>query len=165
MLISLKNLLKINLVLSFISHCHAIIVYILCSSEKRSIYRYCLWIIFFLSSLFLPVIITLFSSTTITGLAYLLAGVTLTCSVSVAEATLQVSVADISATLTCSVADSKATLLVSVAFLTTNTATTPLTGNLVSVSCTLGSTTNATFFFSKSCSVSCQNLALTVALM
>ena len=83
--------------------------------------------------MFLPVIITLFSSTTITWLAYLLAGVTLTCSVSVAEATLQVSVAD-----------SKATLLVSVAFLTTNTATTPLTGNLVSVSCTLGSTTNAT---------------------
>ena len=124
MLISLKNLLKINLVLSFISHFHAIIFYVLCSSEKRSIYRYCLSIIFFLSSLFLPVIITLFSSTTITitGLAYLLAGVTLTCSVSVAEATLQVSVADISATLTCSVADSKATLLVSVDFLTTNTA-------------------------------------------
>ena len=133
MLISLKNLLKINLVLSFISHCHAIIVYVLCSSEKCSIYRYCLSIIFFLSSLFLPVIIKLFSSTTITitGLAYLLAGFTLTCSVSVA--------------------DSKAMLLVSVAFFTTNTATTPLTGNLVSVSCTLGSTTNAMlklhFFF------------------
>ena len=49
------------------------------------------------------------------------------------------------AKLTCSVsvADSKATLLVSIAFLTTNTATTPLTGNQVSVSCTLGSTTNA----------------------
>ena len=140
MLISLKNLLKINLVLSFISHFHAIIFYVLCSSEKRSIYRYCLSIIFFLSSLFLPVIITLFSSTTITGLAYLLAGVTLTCSVSVAEATLQVSVAD-----------TQTTLLVSVAFLTTNTATTPLTRNLVSVSCLFGRTTNATlklhFFF------------------
>ena len=128
------------------------IVYVLCSSEKSSIYRYCLSNIFFLSYFFLPVIITLFSSTTITGLAYLLAGVTLTCSVSVAEATLQVSIADISATLTCSVANSKATLLVSVAFLTTNIATTPLTGNLVSVSCILGSTTNATlklhsFFF------------------
>ena len=68
------------------------------------------------------------------------------------SATLQVSIADTQATLTCSVADTQATLLVSVAFLTTNTATTPLTGNLVSVSCTLGSTTNATlklqlFFF------------------
>ena len=61
-----------------------------------------------------------------------------------AEATLQGSVADTSATLQVSVADTQATLLVSVAFLTTNTATTPLTGNLVSVSCTLGSTTNAT---------------------
>ena len=82
--------------------------------------------------------------------------------------TLQVSVADAQATLLVSVADTQATLLVSVAFLTTNTTTTPLTGNLVSVSCTLGSTTNATltlhFFFSKSCSVSCQKSALMVAL-
>ena len=92
----------------------------------------------------------------------------LTCSFSVAEATLTCSVSVAEATLTCSVDDSKATLLVSVAFLTTNTTTTPLTGNLVSVSCTLGSKTNAMLklhFFSKSCSVSCQNLALTVALM
>ena len=86
-----------------------------------------------------------------------------------AQATLQVSVAEKQAMLQVSVADTQATLIFSVAFLATNTATTPLTGNLVSVSCTLGSTTNAMlmlqFFFSKSCSVSCQKLALTVALM
>ena len=58
-------------------------------------------------------------------------------SVADTSATLQVSVADTQATLTCSVADTQATLLVSVAFLTTNTATTPLTGKLVSVSCTV----------------------------
>ena len=82
-----------------------------------------------------------------------MAEATLQGSVADTSATLQVSVADTQATLTCSVADTQATLLVSVAFLTTNTATTPLTGNLVSVSCTLGSTTNATltlqFFFFK----------------
>jgi len=156
MLISLKKLLKRFYLLSLIV---MLLSFMFCAlQKKRSIYRYCWYIIFFLSDLFLPVIITLFSSTTITWLAYLLAGVTLTCSVRVAEATLQVSVAD-----------TQTTLLVSVAFLTTNTATTPLTGNLVSVSCTLGSTTNATltlhfFFFSKSCSVSCQKSALTVAL-
>ena len=94
-----------------------------------------------------------------------MAEATLQGSVADTSATLQVSVADTQAMLTCSVADTQATLLVSVAFLTTNTATTPLMGNLVSVSCTLGSTTNATFFFSKSCRISCQKLALTVALM
>ena len=82
-----------------------------------------------------------------------MAEATLQGSVTDTSATLQVSVADTQATLTCSVADTQATLLVSVAFLTTNTATTPLTGNLVSVSCTLGSATNATltlqFFFSQ----------------
>ena len=76
---------------------------------------------------------------------------TLQVSVADAQATLQVSVAEKQAMLQVSVADSKATLLVSIAFLTTKTATTPLTGYLVSVSCTLGSTTNATlklhFFF------------------
>ena len=74
-------------------------------------------------------------------------------SVADAQATLQVSVAEKQATLQVSVADSKATLLVSVAFLTTNTTTTPLTRNLVSVSCSFGRTTNATlklhFFFFK----------------
>ena len=64
---------------------------------------------------------------------------------------LQVSVADTQDTLQFSIADTQATLLVSVAFLTTNTATTPLTGNLVSVSCILWGSTNATltlhFFF------------------
>ena len=78
---------------------------------------------------------------------------TLEVSVADAQATLQVSVAENQATLQVSVADTQATLLFSVAFLATNTATTPLTGNLVSVSCTFGSTTNATlmlqFFFSK----------------
>ena len=94
---------------------------------------------------------------------------TLQVSVADAQATLQVSVAEKQATLQVSVADTQAMLLFSLAFLATNTATTPLTGNLVSISCTLGSTTNATltlqFFFSKSCSVSCQKLVLTVALM
>ena len=78
---------------------------------------------------------------------------TLQVSVADAQATLQVSVAEKQATLQVSVADSKATLLDSVAFLTTNTATTPLTRNLVSVSCSFGRTTNATlklhFFFFK----------------
>ena len=72
-----------------------------------------------------------------------MAEATLQGSVADTSATLQVSVADTQATLTCSVADTQAMLLVSVAFLTTNTATALPTGNLVSVSYTLGSTTNS----------------------
>ena len=92
-----------------------------------------------------------------------MAEATLQGSVADTSATLQVSVADTQATLTCSVADTQATLLVSVAFLTTNTATTPLTGNLVSVSFTLGSTTNATltlhfFFFQNPVALVVKNL-------
>ena len=60
-------------------------------------------------------------------------------SVADAQATLQVSVAEKQAALQVSVAEKQATLLFSVAFLATNTATTLLTGNLVSISCTVPS--------------------------
>ena len=80
---------------------------------------------------------------------------------------LRYRLAQLSVTLQVSVADKQATLTSSVAFSIANTATKSLTGNLVSVSCTFLGSTNATlkfFFFSKSCSVSCKKLALTVAL-
>ena len=67
----------------------------------------------------------------------------------VKKAMLTSILACVSAMLQVSIADTSTTLQVSVAFLTANTATKPLTGNLVSVSCTLGSSTNAMlkFFF------------------
>ncbi|KNZ50166.1 hypothetical protein VP01_456g2 [Puccinia sorghi] len=62
--------------------------------------------------------------------AHLAVGYALTC-VSTAEATLQVSVADIYTTLQASVADTQATLQVCVAYLNAKTATTLLTGTLL----------------------------------